>query len=406
VYTCLSHDIVAHELGHAVLDGLKPYYNEVTSAETAGFHEYIGDAIALTAALNHSSIAVEVAGHGDGDLSAATIIQNIAAEFGQGLQPEYGSLADAYLRNAANDTTMSDLAGVSEEHDLSCVPTGVYYDLLRRIYEHIMQDKDRDQSKLRVAALMSAATVTRRMMLRALDYCPPVDLQFEDYAEAVVRADAIAYPIDSSGFRKLAIDAFQRRELGRQLHLRDKDLEIQNNQLRGLNIDELAASTTDAYHFLDRNRAMFRIPSDANFDVINLYRTKKIGANDYRVPQEIVMEFVWREEMELRQRRFGPLRGSTFPMWCGGTAVFSREGNLLHYVVKLNESRRRETLARYIVYLIQEGYLTVDDGEQGIGSAMSGRSKVVAAVRDGKTSVTRCAAMRHHRQQRGARSHG
>ena len=57
VYTCLSHDIVAHELGHAVLDGLKPGYNEVSSPETAGFHEYFGDAIAMLASLNNREIA-------------------------------------------------------------------------------------------------------------------------------------------------------------------------------------------------------------------------------------------------------------------------------------------------------------------------------------------------------------
>jgi hypothetical protein len=33
VYTCLSHDMIAHELGHAVLDGLKPGYNEASSPE-------------------------------------------------------------------------------------------------------------------------------------------------------------------------------------------------------------------------------------------------------------------------------------------------------------------------------------------------------------------------------------
>ena len=51
VYTCLSHDIVAHELGHAVLDGLKPLYNEVSSPQTAGFHEYFGDAVAMMSSL-------------------------------------------------------------------------------------------------------------------------------------------------------------------------------------------------------------------------------------------------------------------------------------------------------------------------------------------------------------------
>ncbi len=36
VYTCLSHDIVAHEVTHALVDGLRPHYTEATTADTPG----------------------------------------------------------------------------------------------------------------------------------------------------------------------------------------------------------------------------------------------------------------------------------------------------------------------------------------------------------------------------------
>lgn len=78
-------------------------------------------------------------------------------------------------------------------------------------------------------------------------------------------------------------------------------------------MDVVAASTTDAYRFLDRDRAIFDIPSVANFDVINLYRTTKTAANDFRVPQEIVIEFVWQEEIKLVDQVLGPLAGTFFP---------------------------------------------------------------------------------------------
>lgn len=406
VYTCLSHDIVSHELGHAVLDGLKPYYNEVTSAQTAGFHEYFGDSIALTMALSHRPVLQEVVRMGNGDLSSADVIHNIAAEFGQGLNAEYGSLADAYLRNANNEDRMSDIEGEMEEHKISSVPTGAYYELLQLIYEKMMEKKDRTKGNHRYAALYSAAKVTRGMMLRALDYCPPVDLQYEDYAAAVICADMATYPVDSSGFRQLAREVFERRELGAKLPRPDEDLPIRNDQLRDLDIEQIAASHTDAYHFLDRNRSMFLIPAEANFNVINLYRTQKTGAYDYRVPPEIVIEFVWKEELELTERRFGPLRGSFFPLWCGGTAVFSREGNLLHYTVKRNVQERRKQLGDYVAFLVGQGYLTVDDGEQGIGASSSRGSKVVATLRHGRVESSRCAAMRHVHRPSEEHAHG
>lgn len=408
VYTCLSHDIVTHELGHAVLDGLKPYYNEVTSAQTAGFHEYFGDAIALTAALNHREIAVQVAGKGDGDLTASNIISNIAAEFGQGLDPEYGSLKDAYLRNANNSLTMSKLKGEFEEHELSNVPTGAYYDLLRSVYEKLMSKKDRKNRQLRVASLLTAAEVTRRMMLRALDYCPPVDLQFEDYAQAVIRADRVAFPIDSSNYREIAIEIFEKRGLARDLEGPDQELAIRNDQLRGLDIETLSASTTDAYRFLDRNRAIFDLPEEANFTVINLYRTKKTAANDFRVPQEIVIEFVWEDEIKLIGREFGAMAGKFYPLWCGGTLVFSREGNLQHYVVKRNTESRRKELAAYVSYLIKTGSITTDEGELGLGGASSRGAKIIASLRDGRIKLSRNAAMRHaqHSANSGVHQHG
>lgn len=36
-YTCLSHDIIAHEAGHACLDGIRPYYYTFSSVQTAAF---------------------------------------------------------------------------------------------------------------------------------------------------------------------------------------------------------------------------------------------------------------------------------------------------------------------------------------------------------------------------------
>ena len=47
VYTCLSADIVNHEFGHAVLDGIRPLFNESSHPQTAAFHEFMGDLTAI-----------------------------------------------------------------------------------------------------------------------------------------------------------------------------------------------------------------------------------------------------------------------------------------------------------------------------------------------------------------------
>lgn len=38
VYTCLSHDIIAHETTHALLDGVHPRFNEAVNSDVLAFH--------------------------------------------------------------------------------------------------------------------------------------------------------------------------------------------------------------------------------------------------------------------------------------------------------------------------------------------------------------------------------
>jgi hypothetical protein len=50
-HTCLSFDIIAHETGHAILDGIRPMFNQLSSLQTAAFHEFVGDLTAILLAL-------------------------------------------------------------------------------------------------------------------------------------------------------------------------------------------------------------------------------------------------------------------------------------------------------------------------------------------------------------------
>jgi hypothetical protein len=49
------------------------------------------------------------------------------------------------------------------------------------------------------------------MCIRALDYCPPVDLGFGDYLRALITADADLVPDDDRGYRLAVIEGFRRR---------------------------------------------------------------------------------------------------------------------------------------------------------------------------------------------------
>jgi hypothetical protein len=50
-----------------------------------------------------------------------------------------------------------------------------------------------------------------RMVIRALDYCPPVDMTFGDYLRALITGDTDLMPADPLGYRLAVIEAFRRR---------------------------------------------------------------------------------------------------------------------------------------------------------------------------------------------------
>ena len=47
VFTCLSQDIIAHEVTHAVIDGIRTYFTEPTNPDVLAFHEGFADLCAL-----------------------------------------------------------------------------------------------------------------------------------------------------------------------------------------------------------------------------------------------------------------------------------------------------------------------------------------------------------------------
>ena len=49
------------------------------------------------------------------------------------------------------------------------------------------------------------------MCIRALDYCPPIDLTFGEYLRAIITADKDLVPNDTRGYRVAFISAFRDR---------------------------------------------------------------------------------------------------------------------------------------------------------------------------------------------------
>jgi hypothetical protein len=341
-YTCLSHDIIAHETGHAILDGIRPMYNQLSSVQTAAFHEFIGDLTAILLALFNNDIRHFVSKTAGG-LTGATILADLAKQFGQEVEGR------DYLRTAFNQLKMRDVANSLVPHTVSQVMTGAMWEILTGIAGKHME-KNRPGQKVTLAqALWWSAERFRRVALQPLDLCPPCDIQFIDYARAVIRNDILTNPMDEQGYRPIMLDVFHRRGLCPCKYKMGKELPkdclfnevMQQEKMDFINhkIEQMARSRTAAYYFLSDNRNILHIPRHQDVRVVDLYDASKLGAAAERLPGEVIVEYAWQEEVVLandpqEKLDFGAWNGRTFNLDCGGTLVFDERGNLLSWFRK------------------------------------------------------------------------
>jgi hypothetical protein len=335
VYTCLSSDIVTHEFGHAVLDGLHPHYYESVAAQTAAFHEFIGDLTAILMAFRNNAFRKIVLKESNGNLDALQLLAGLAQQFGKAVTNA------PYLRSALNKETMASLAGNLEPHALSEVMTGTMFDVLKGVFaKHRENELERFKAgdiKQPSDVRALADTVPRMQMLaiQPLDFLPPCAVTFRDYALAVLRSEQVANPTDPSGYRGLMIDCFIARgvldESDRAVLLEPAPVFKRSTLDVFHPVDAIAASRGGAYRFLDDNRAKLLIPLNADLVVTEIVRANKFTRDGRPLPEQIVVQYVWREEVLLEGERFGRFAGERTTMLCGATMVLDQNGNQIHW---------------------------------------------------------------------------
>jgi hypothetical protein len=325
VYTCLSADIINHEFAHAILDGIRPHFLESSSVQTGAFHEFIGDLTAILILLRNNDFRRKLAEKTKGNLNEAEKLSFIAEEFGHTINDK------PYLRNAAEKKKMSEVKDDDRPHYVSQVLTGAMYDILVSLSQQYIQYRGETYKE----AFWNAIQRMQPTALQPLDLLPPVDVTFKDYALAVLRYEEVTNPKDPYGYYQSMLDVFKSREI-----LDDQDIEVLQKKrylYEGLDvdvfydIDYLKSSRSAAYNFLNDNRSRLFIPGNQDFIVADLYETAKMGREGQRSPREIVLEYIWQEDVKLEGAQFGFLDGKTTTMACGSTLVFNECGNLIYW---------------------------------------------------------------------------
>jgi hypothetical protein len=234
VFCAVSHDIVAHETTHALLDGLHPRFQEGTNPDVHAFHEAFADIVALFQHFTMPEALLQQVKRTRGTLdeikSARSgpnkigLLGELAVQFGTATGM-HGALRSAIGKAQAADYTKARDAG--EPHALGAVLVSAVFAAFMTIY------RTRSADLLRLAtngagilpageishdlALRLASEAAKiadqvlNMCIRALDYCPPVDIDFGDYLRAIITADHDLVPLDTRGYRVAFISAFRER---------------------------------------------------------------------------------------------------------------------------------------------------------------------------------------------------
>jgi hypothetical protein len=233
VFTCLSHDIIAHEITHAILDGMHGNYNEATNPDMLAFHEAFADIVALFQHFTFPQVLEHQIAKTRGDLSTQNLLGQLAQEFGTAIG-SYGSLRDA-IGKMDNETGKwkaaqpdpDDYRNIKEPHARGSILVAAVFEAFISIYKSRIADLMRiasngtgilQQGELHPDLVKRLANEAARasghvlnMCIRAVDYCPPVDLTFGDYLRAIITADVDLVADDTKDYRLAFIDAFRRR---------------------------------------------------------------------------------------------------------------------------------------------------------------------------------------------------
>ena len=82
ISTALSHDVIAHETTHALLDGLRSSFMEPTNVDVPAFHEGFADLVALFLHFTYADVVERAIRESRGTLMRGSLLSDIAREFG------------------------------------------------------------------------------------------------------------------------------------------------------------------------------------------------------------------------------------------------------------------------------------------------------------------------------------
>lgn len=379
VYTCLSFDVVVHETTHAILDGLRGRFLEPGLPDQAAFHEGFADVVALLSVFSMRPVVEQALGKAsaEGRIALAQVepqmlkqgvLSSVAEQVGSVLTQGRGP-----LRRSAMEPPPADWAKLpqfAEPHRRGEVLVAVVLDVLVDIWSKRLtallsqpgagNDVTLDRARAAEEGAKAAAQLLT-MLIRGLDYLPPVEFEFSDLLDAVLLADVEVVPDDDLGYRSLLVTRFAAAGI---LRPNDRisnvlEAEILPHYL-GINHAALRSDRDEVFRFLWQNALRLGIPTRYYTVVESVLPTQRIGPDGLIVPESVAtyvqtVDMTAGELESISELALPPGIEPDTPVqiFGGGTLVFDQFGRLKLHVYKRIDDWRRQ-LAR-IEYLHRTG---------------------------------------------------
>jgi hypothetical protein len=221
VFTCLSQDIIAHEVTHAVIARLREFYDEDTNPDVLAFHEGFADIVAIFQHFTFPDVLGEAIADTRGQLRSSGPFVKLAVQFG------HATGRNDALRGALGTPDPAQYAETREPHTRGSILVAAVFDGFFTVYQSRIEDLIRIATQGRgvlprgdlhpdlVGRLAREASAAAQdvltMCIRAFEYLPPVDVTFGDFLRAMLTADHDLREDAGAAQRWAMIEAFRRR---------------------------------------------------------------------------------------------------------------------------------------------------------------------------------------------------
>jgi hypothetical protein len=211
IFLCLSHDIIAHETAHALLDGLRDKFMAPSSPDQAALHEAFADIVALLSVFSLPEVVENLIKHGidDDDAPDGFVHKSL--------------LSWERLKNTALLGLAEDMRADAAEARVNALRRSVEIEPDRNILKRLEFGEEHRRGEVLVAGVMRAflsawverikslgdprsanslvglervaeegadiADILLTMAIRGIDYTPPIHITFGDFLSAMLTAD-------------------------------------------------------------------------------------------------------------------------------------------------------------------------------------------------------------------------